>query len=117
MKQFKLTDVEGKEFILEVPEMGECHVKLPPVEPPKPTEPEIKVGMWVVTAMSTGDEVHYVSRIDSYNRLQYDEWNNKGHFHSGWEKYVRPATPAEIEAHLKKVCEKYVGKKVKCLQG
>jgi hypothetical protein len=42
----------------------------------------------------------------------YEEGNNKG-----YEKSIcRPATPAEIESHLKSICdEKYIGKKVKSL--
>lgn len=74
--------------------------------------PEFKVGQWVYW--------HYVGqfsiiRIVSINDifLHYDE---KGNDRNVLKENCRPATPQEIESHLRKICdEKYIGRKVKSL--
>ena len=117
MKQFKLTDIEGKEFILKIKENFSIYasdsdnpdMSLTPVEPPAP---EIKEGMWVVLDTTDEDKVRRVLTVTP-ERLTYDNEGKTSHFE--WQGYVRPATPAEIESHLQKVCEKYIGKEYRSI--
>jgi len=72
-------------------------------------EPEFKVGQWVVTASC--NEVKRIKEING-DIIKYDD----GCTHTSWKGFIRLATPAKIESHLKKICdEKYIGKRVKCL--
>ena len=112
MKQFKLTDIEGKEFILHVPQETELRSRTPYVVPVEPPAPEIKEGMWVVLDTTDEDKVRRVLTVTP-ERLTYDNEGKTSHFE--WQGYVRPATPAEIESHLQKVCEKYIGKEYRSI--
>ena len=77
-------------------------------------EPEFKVPGWYV---SEPNEIFYaVSKEKLYDAdyVWLHTMNKTGTRYGS--RFCRPATPAEIESHLRKICdEKYVGKKVKCL--
>lgn len=114
MKQFKLTDVEGKEFILHVNEAKVGNIvtaKDISIEPVEPPAPEIKVGMWV---KDPDGDIFRVGRIHDGGSIDGDKNDIKHHRNWDAEDLVI-CSPAEIEAHLKDVCQKYVGKKARCL--
>jgi hypothetical protein len=128
MPKFKLTDVEGKEHILELDQTEAGNVKAVFLKPVTP-KPEIKVGMWVKFLPEIAEKLSYltlvwdkemilrVDRIDNNGgRLWFDRsqhpFDNSRDFSNDIRCFI-PATPAEIEAHLKKVCEKYIGKRVR----
>jgi len=72
-------------------------------------KPEFKAGRWIVTASC--NEVKRIKEING-DIIKYDD----GCTHTNWKGFIRPATPAEIESHLKKICDKkYIGKKVRDL--
>jgi len=61
-------------------------------------EPEFKVGQWVVTASC--NEVKRIKEING-DIIKYDD----GCTHTSWKGFIRLATPAEIESHLRKICD------------
>jgi len=73
-------------------------------------EPEFKVPEWVKWRYRGETKIFYVvSKIGDYGF----EVENGSHCEIN---NCCPATPDEIESHLRKICdEKYIGKKVKCL--
>ena len=73
-------------------------------------EPEFKVPGWYYH--KDNDETFYVSHIN--NGTIYSNSVRSFEINSPYYKHCVPATPAEIESHLRKICyEKYIGKKVK----
>jgi len=83
-------------------------------------KPEFKVGQWVYWKGNNSTYGRILKHCDEFE----DSWeldctgkkSNNGRHTSCTEKLLRLATPAEIESHLKKICdEKYIGKKIECL--
>lgn len=78
--------------------------------------PEFKLGDWVILKPYNK---HFPQRISEINRPYFWVDNETdGYLFRDTNGFynLRLATPAEIEAHLRKICdEKYVGKRVKCL--
>lgn len=112
--------------------------------PDKAEEPEFKVGQWVKVARdgqnASNENSKFISYLGIYairtwradvfkiasglkpfsdpdisrgSYLLTDAENNE--VGNVYEEGLRPATKEEIEAHLRKICERYVGKKVKSL--
>jgi hypothetical protein len=76
-------------------------------------EPEFKVGQWVISDNAQPQSPAIVIKINTkHGLLTFD--NFMGDIRElAYRRWMRPATPSEIEAHLRKICdEKYVGKKV-----
>ena len=81
-------------------------------------ESEFKVGDWITLfgrisrIMRIEDGLYYLSYYDSHE----NESEGKVPFTLSMLRTERHATEEEIEAHLKKICDKrYIGKRVKCL--
>lgn len=75
-------------------------------------EPEFKVGQWVFFDGTSHQNIHRISKINS-DGIGIDDYGSKLDLDSG---YYRFATKEEIEAHLKKICDKkYIGRRVKSL--
>jgi hypothetical protein len=123
MELYGLKDKDGKEYKVTLPYLEvfgsiDNRISIKPVE----SEPEFKVGDWVVAKEKYFRP--YSPRLitsigtDIYNAVQYNYFDdfNKTEKNGCYGKYLRHATPQEIEQHLRKICEeKYVGKRVKCL--
>jgi len=81
----------------------------PPTKGEEP-KPMFKVGQWV-----TDDYYKEVIRF-GYTEKDGRVYDTNGYLRNVGVKYLRHATPQEIESHLRKICDdKYIGKKVKCL--
>jgi hypothetical protein len=83
----------------------------------KEPKPEFKVGQWYFNTIHR--RIYRVSKISCAD-IWFDNSDDKGTPHFGidsdYAEQSRPATPAEIESHLQKICdEKYIGKKARCL--
>jgi hypothetical protein len=85
-------------------------------------EPEFKVPGWYIAnyASCTKYLIYYSGRKN--HQFYIGDWwfvlgtENLIYKDGNFDILERPATPAEIESYLRKICdEKYVGKKVKCL--
>ena len=89
--------------------------------PIKPIEPTFKVGDWIIGIDGYAPRSPF--RITAIKGIHFDSENGKGvGCEDAWrsdlrdEFYVRLCSHAEIETHLKKICdEKYIGKKVRSL--
>lgn len=82
-----------------------------------PSEPKYVIGKWYTFPIGSEDDqrVYRVTAIRG-DRIEYDSGTKVNTFETGSmrDDVSRPATPQEIESHLRKICdEKYVGKKVK----
>jgi hypothetical protein len=98
--------------------------------PEKAEEPKFKVGQWVVFNPEIAKTIGYytsfwnkpyvlrITDLSDYTlHFSCDQHPEAGRASfSNHYKCFRPATPQEIESHLRSICEKYVGKKVKCLE-
>jgi len=83
--------------------------------PEKVSKPEFKVGMWII-----GSTDYYNPSVPCRVIEVDGEKVTYCYIDTGCKKFqtceLRPATPAEIESHLRKICdEKYVGKKVRSM--
>jgi len=79
------------------------------------TVPEFKVGDWVIGKnRCLPKKPSLIRKFYEYNLMDYDDFEGATK-QIAWKGYIRPATKEEIESHLRKICEKYIGKKVKCL--
>ena len=68
----------------------------------KPAEPEFKVGQWVITPAGILRRIKEFADNDEHGvQRAFDDFGEIIQLTS----FYRPATPAEIEAHLKKICD------------
>jgi hypothetical protein len=77
-------------------------------------KPTFSVGQWVIGNKSPLKPLQpcLITKIEGH-LIFYNENGNETYQAVG----IRPATQQEIELHLRKICdEKYIGKKVKCLE-
>ena len=129
MKYTGLKDENGKDVKLVVTNDPFAHphpiIRVESIEPVRETyKSEFKVGDWMFyeSVSSPYSNVFRIATIgrDGFNEI-FDENNISYNFTSlkhnyYWKQNCRHATPQEIEAHLRKICdEKYVGKKARCL--
>ena len=106
MELFELLDKYGKDIKLTVTDDPFVHphpiIRVEPVQ--KTHELEFNVPGWYVC----GINIFYAIKLISPHLH-----HNRGCFNT---EFSRPATPQEIETHLRKVCDdKYVGRRVRCL--
>lgn len=112
MELYGLKDKDGKEYKVTLPDLEvfgsiDNRISIKPVE----SEPEFKVGDWVVAKEKYFRP--YSPRLitsigtDIYNAVQYNYFDdfNKTEKNGCDGKYLRHATPQEIEQHLRKICE------------
>jgi len=113
MKEFKEMDKLKKDLFEAIDTICQDYEKNH-----KEPKPEFKVGDWIISLMSHGNEIQHIKSI-SDNCVEYDMGCSPRypHGHYSWRGYIRHATKDEIESHLKKICdEKYpVGTKYKSL--
>jgi hypothetical protein len=76
----------------------------------KELKPEFKVSAWY--KFNNHEEIKIFGAVDEDNTYLYDNEDT-----AYPKRSCTPATPQEIESHLRSVCDKYVGKKVKGLIG
>lgn len=109
MEKFKLTSESGKEYWFTLAD-NRLTLRVDLVET------EIKVGTWVISDNAMPKTPHYCTNFSAGGDIAILDNFGGSKMSEYWRGFMRPATPAEIEAHLRKVCEKYVGKRVRCLE-
>jgi hypothetical protein len=92
----KIEFITDKQVIID----GETFFKAEPVTAAKPPEPEFKVGQWIFKESGI-IQIYRINRVGE-DRLYSDD----GYEHNFITDVVRLATPTEIEAHLRKICNK-----------
>jgi len=113
MELFGLRDRNGLEYKLVTDSPAWEILPLPAV-----TEPEFKIGDWVIAVCNSAKNFRYLLRFERRSGEHYCglfvSIGGSTAIPNGYFDYIeRHATPKEIESHLRKICdEKYIGKKV-----
>jgi len=117
---FGLKDENGTEYKLILPDPVSVNTQVFAQAIPNENKPEFKAGQWA--GFKTDDEeihpflIHHFEEIMVYGqdfKCEDDIYKVRSQV---YRSDLISVTPAEIESHLKEICdEKYIGKKVKCL--
>jgi len=118
---FGLKDENGTEYKLILPDPVSVNTQVFAQAIPNENKPEFKAGQWAGFRTYDGKIhpflIHHFEGIMVYGQDFKCEDDIYKVSLQVYRSNLISVTPAEIKSHLRKICdEKYIGKKVKCLQ-